>query len=171
MSIIRREYITHFIDLTPVINADTDPENLGKTRIPYFCDPIPIPNWFYDSKFNKLIRVLGATAAVMQGPQLEELDMPKGLKLMGSLTKDFSNTYSNCKGNDCINGCADCCVNGGNKFIMMINNYNNVKEFDVTYLNIKSLDWRLIDGYAQPFPFIKDTHVDLVVELEFILLQ
>jgi hypothetical protein len=139
MTAVRREYITHFVDLTPTINQDTDPDGLGKTRIPYFCKPIPIPSWFYDCKYKKLIRVLGATAAVMQGPQLEELDMPKGLRLMGSLTKDFSNTYSNCNHDDCNSDCVNCCMNGSNKFVM-INNYNNVKEFDVTYLNLHSLD-------------------------------
>jgi hypothetical protein len=68
---------------------------------------------------------------------------------MGSLTKDFSS----------------------NGFVMMMNNYNCVKEFDVTHLNIRELTWYVINGIGNPFPGIDYQHMDLVVELELLLIE
>ena len=55
---------------------------------------------------------------------------------------------------------------------MMINNYNNIKEFDVSFLNLTQLDWYVIDGLKEPYPPDDPAHVlDLVVEIELLLVD
>jgi hypothetical protein len=93
---------------------------------------------------------LGATAQLVNvddGDNMKPEDLPRGVRLMGNLTKDFPL----------------------NEFVMMMNNYNNVKEFDVSYLNITELYWYALNAIKEPFPPIRNT-MDLVVELELLLL-
>ena len=117
----------------------------------YWTKPESLPTWFVNAemKYKKIIRVLGATANmidVTHGTTYD--DMPRTLRLMGNLTKHFLS----------------------NEFVMMINNYNCVKEFDVTYKNIRELSWYITDALKNPYPNDDNAHVlDLVVELELLL--
>jgi hypothetical protein len=91
--------------------------------------------------------VLGATGCVYSTATPDEVEVPKYLRLMSNLSKDFPS----------------------NEFIMMLNNYNSVKEFDITHMNIRALDWYAVDAKGVGFPDIHGLHLDLVIELELLL--
>jgi hypothetical protein len=95
-------------------------------------------------KYRKIVRVLGCTAIVFNPDNGSFLaDVPRGVKLMGNLTK---NTLLN-------------------EFITMVNNYRCVKEVDITYKNLRDLEFYLINPIGKAYP-AADVHVYLVVECE-----
>jgi hypothetical protein len=142
MSVVKKEYINCFYDIT-------EPEDLtgpGHWR----TDPFILPDWF--SKANlpikKIIRVLGATGTTYLTDQPGQDEIPSGMRLMGNLTKDFPS----------------------NEYIMMLNNYNCIKEFDITYHGITALDWFVLTARGLSYPNLHDVHLNLVVELELLLI-
>jgi hypothetical protein len=51
-------------------------------------------------------------------------------------------------------------------FIMMVNNYNCTKEFDVTYSNLRQLTWDILQWDNSS---VVDTKTNLIVEMELML--
>jgi hypothetical protein len=143
MSVVKKEYLNLFYDVT--LPSDYDINVIFRTA------PYTLPDWFSKAPSNlrKIVRVLGATATTYDLTLNVDIDIPKAYRLMGNLTKDFPS----------------------NEFIMMLNNYNSIKEFDVTYMNITKLDWYAINGRGVQFPDLHDIHMDLVIELELIIAE
>jgi hypothetical protein len=143
MSVVKREYLVcqYIIDPPPPIPPDwIEPDLVTK--------PYALPDWFSKSppQYKKIVRVLGATGYIIDPTTGEEFETSIGIRLMSNLTKDFP-----------LNG-----------FIMMMNNYDCVKEFDITYNNIRELTWWCRNGIQKPYP-LTGMWMDLVVELELLL--
>jgi hypothetical protein len=139
MSVIKREYLCCQYDIIPDLFVAE----------PWHTKPYALPDWFINAppQYKKIVRILGATGNYMAPDSGEEPDeLPRGVRLMGSLTKDFPL----------------------NNFIMMMNNYDCVKEFNITYNNIRELTWWLENGVHSPLP-APGVHMDLVVELELLM--
>jgi hypothetical protein len=49
---------------------------------------------------------------------------------------------------------------------MMLNNYNNEKDFDITHSNIRELYWSLSDAKGNMY---ETTDLDVVIELEVMI--
>jgi hypothetical protein len=125
-----------------------------------------LPDWFVnaDKKYRKIVRVLGASAGWYDKDVGDQIDVPKGTRLAGNLAKDYPRDGFNLPDLPDFN------------YIMMVNNYNNVKEYDITESNIRVLEWELRnrDGTAVWYPHEtgEGDHnliLDLVVELEILL--
>jgi hypothetical protein len=143
MSIVKKEYLNCIRDII-------EPEDWVGPK-PFRSAPFTLPDWFTKAKLplKKIIRVLGATASIYIENSPDEEDPPKGLRLYSNLSKDFPS----------------------NEFIMMLNNYNCIKEFDITYLNINELDWYVIDSRFKPFPDVHGLHMPMVIEMELLLVN
>jgi hypothetical protein len=143
MTIVKKEYINCFYDIVA-------PENWVSSE-PWRTDPFTLPDWF--SKANlplkKIIRVLGATGTTYIPDQPGQDEIPTGMRLMGNLTKDFPS----------------------NEYIMMLNNYNCIKEFDVTYHGIMFMNWYVLTARGLLYPNLHDIHLNLVIELELLLVK
>jgi hypothetical protein len=81
--------------------------------------PIFLPVWLMNApmKYTKIIKFLGCTANVIDSIWNYVREVAKSVKLMSNLTK---NTLLN-------------------EFVGMTNNYECVKEFDITHKNIREL--------------------------------
>jgi hypothetical protein len=138
MSIVQRDYICFNCDYYRTSNDDD-----GRH---WSTEPIFLPDWIMNAplKYNRIVKVLGCSATIFN-PNTGEVisEVPKGIKLMGTLTK---NTILN-------------------EFVTMTNNYRCVKEFDITYKNIRDLTWYLLNPIGKPYPDA-DVHVNLVIECE-----
>jgi hypothetical protein len=147
MSVVKREYIAcqYIIDPPPPIPIPTPPDYVVPDLV---TKPYALPDWFVKSppQYKKIVRVLGATGFIIEPVTGEDFEIATGVRLMGNLTKDFP-----------LNG-----------FIMMMNNYDCVKEFDITYSNIRDLTFWCRNGLQKPYP-ISMMYMDLVVELELLL--
>jgi hypothetical protein len=143
MSIVRKDYINCIYDII-------EPEDWTGPE-PFRTDPYTLPDWFTNTpaKYRKIIRVLGATATVFVENSPNEENTPIGLRLYGNLTKDFPS----------------------NEFVMMLNNYNCIKEFDISFNNIKWLDWYVTDSRRNPFPDVHGLHMPTVIELELLVCE
>jgi hypothetical protein len=146
MTVIRKEYIYQVFDYT---DPDPGPAPMNTTP-PFWTEPTPLPQWFIDAptKYKKIIRISGATAGISNPADGTQSDISKGVRLFGPLAKYFAT----------------------NGFIMMLNNYNNVKEYEITYTNIRDLSWSVVDFLNHAFPPIGE-HLDLVIEMEILLTQ
>jgi hypothetical protein len=116
---------------------------------PWSTSPVFLPDWIMNAplKFKKVVRVLGCTATLFDESTGEiSGEVPKGIRLMGNLTK---NTILN-------------------EFVGMTNNYRCVKEFDITYNNLRELTWYLIGPTGKAYPEA-DSHVNLTIECELSL--
>jgi hypothetical protein len=113
----------------------------------------PLPDWFVYAKpeYKKVVRFLGATATKGEG------EFPRGLRLISNLTKDFSWV-----------GFTKCIQRPEFNYVMMLNNYNNDKEFDITNSNIHELYWSLSDAKGNMF---ETTDLDVVIELEVMIIS
>jgi hypothetical protein len=141
MAIVQKEHICFNYDYYRP-TADDD----GK---PWSTKSILLPDWIMNAplKYNRIVRVLGCTATIFDpvtGDFIEEV--PKGIKLMGILTKNTNLI----------------------EFVSMTNNYRCVKEFDITYKNIRDLTWYLLNPIGKAYPDA-NTHVNLIVECEVML--
>jgi hypothetical protein len=77
-------------------------------------------------------------------------EVPRGIRFAGNIAEDTP-----------LNG-----------FIMMVNNYLDVKDFDVTYRNVRELQWWCYDNLGAPFPGDPvHQHMDLVVEYQLLLVD
>jgi hypothetical protein len=142
MSVIKREYLCCQYDHTPPPTWEGDH---------WETKPYPLPDWFVNAlpQYKRIIRVLGATGGMIDVESgVEPDEAPRGIRLMSNLTKDFPS----------------------NKFVMMMNKYNCVKEFDITYNNIRELTFWTLDGINKPFP-APGVHMDLVIELELMIVN
>jgi hypothetical protein len=111
-----------------------------------------LPYWFIHDplKRRKIIRVLGVTVSLPQGADSDAL---RGVILIGNLTKDFP------RGNFQANT-----VTPDFNYIMTINNYNYVKEWDITDCNLTSLQFAFqVDGSFY------DATMTCIIELELVL--
>jgi hypothetical protein len=160
---IRKEYFTciHDYELKDISTLDEYERSMYETR-----NKFQLPDWFInaDRKYKKIVRVLGCSAGWYDKDTGEQIELPKGTRLASNLAKDCPRDRFSLSDLPDFN------------FIMMINNYNNVKEYDITESNIRVLEWeiRSKDGTAVWYPHEtgEGDHnliLDLVVELQISL--
>jgi hypothetical protein len=150
MATLKKEYLYFSYDYFAPMSAEDDPGTDAHIPI-WYTETSRLPDWFCNApkKYGKVIRVLGSTGNFIDPESGEEnQDLPKGIRLCSNLSRDFPT----------------------NEFIMMMNNYNSIKEFDVTYSDIQGLYWYLKDGLGRSFP-APGMHLDLVVELEVFIYE
>jgi hypothetical protein len=113
--------------------------------------PFRLPGWFVnaDRKYKKIIRILGATAGI----QCQETDIQQPTYEIPLAAG--SRLYSNVSNDTPLNG-----------FVMMVNNYNSIKEFDVTYSNLTELTWDIEQWTGKS---IVDGKTNLIVEMELMI--
>ena len=129
MTVVRKDYFTNYV------------WDLNQTKF-------ILPDWFVNAslKYKKVIRVLGASCGVIQSGGNETDTAVKGLRLMSNITKDLRPDIKMMLRNDDgtpRNPPIPDLFEGMN-FIMIVNNYNDVKEYDVTLLDLKYLIWGLM---------------------------
>jgi hypothetical protein len=139
MSIVQKQYFT----LQSIINPTYDPQNPNSpTNLlgPICSEHLPV--WFINAnkKYRKIIGVLEASVATLPTlivePQEEEDNIKPGFRLYSNINPRSNIVMkTSLTDDDCKKGKNIESQNVG--FIMMINNYNSTKEFDVTddYLN------------------------------------
>jgi hypothetical protein len=160
MSTVRKEYFTciHDFELKDVALLTEYEMMVYMNR-----NKFTLPDWFInaDKKYKKIVRVLGASAGWYDSDVKDQIDVAKGTRLAGNIAKD--------------------CPRDGFvlpdlpefNYVMMVNNYNCTKEYDITESNIKVLEWEIRnrDGTAVVYPHEtgEGDHnliLDLVVELQ-----
>jgi hypothetical protein len=133
-----------------------------------------LPDWYVNSSKRKIVRVLGITATItdtnwVEHTQPPQIRFPPEIRLFSNLAKDepcsnipklkFSETE--------VVGIPE-----DFNFIMMLNNYNSVKEFDITYSNIKQLEFSYVTmGGFKYETFGTNVVSDIVIELELVLAE
>jgi hypothetical protein len=128
-----------------------------------------LPDWFVNSNQRKVVRVLGITATVtdtewVEASQPPQIRFPAEIRLFSNLTKDepWNNIPKKKIGPSP--------VPEDFNFVMMLNNYNSVKEFDITYSNLKQLEFRYVNMQGTLFERFGDNIItDIIIELELIL--
>ena len=175
MTVVQKRYFT----VQSVIIDPYDPFSPPPQPIPpptglTIKDPIAeckLPDWFMnDRKHQKIIRVLGATVnklnlSITPDPEMVEA-MTGGWRLFSNIDSQTNLKMKTAlTANDAL--LANCStVDVG--FIMMINNYNSIKEYDITNDNITDVRF-----YIRPwnswtnYPF----YIDCIVELELLLID
>jgi hypothetical protein len=170
MSIIQKQYFT----LQSIINPTYDPQN----PIPATDLSIPIcsehlPDWFKNAnrKFRKIIRVLEASVAtlptlIVESNEEEDIIKP-GFRLYSNINPR-SNILMKTSLTDDEGKKGKYQESSNIGFIMMINNYNSTKEFDMTddYINDVQFYIRYWSS-AIHLNFI----LDCVIELEILLVD
>jgi hypothetical protein len=157
---IRKEYFTcvHDYELKDISTLDDYDKVAYANR-----NKFQLPDWFInaDKSFRKVVKVLGASAGWYDKDTGEQIDVPKGTRLAGNLAKDCPRDGFLLPDLPDFN------------YIMMVNNYNCVKEYDITESNIRVLEWEIRnkDGNAVWYPHEpgEGDHnliLDLVVELQ-----
>jgi hypothetical protein len=129
------------------------------------------PDWFINSNKRKVVRVLGVTAKVTDSNWVEpsqppQIRFPAEIRLFSNLTKDepWSNIPKVSEDTN-IRG-----IPQNFNFVMMLNNYNSVKEFDITYSNLKHLEFRYVNFDGIKFEMFGTELVsDIIIELELVL--
>ena len=176
MTIVMKRYFT----IKSTIIEPDDPFLPPQPPIPpptsiSIADPIAqnrLPDWFTnaDKKYRKIVRVLGATAnklSISLTPDPEVVvSFNGGWRLYSNL-----DTRTNLKmktantANDALLGKY---VSSNIGFIMMVNNYNSIKEYDITDENMTDVKF-----YIRPWTYWTDItfYIDCVVELELMLVD
>ena len=173
MSVIQKSYLTVSSVVVPTYDP-WDPTPYVPPTIPTVIkDPIAserLPDWFInaDKKFKKIIRVLGSTIIEIDELKYnpDDRDLKSGWRLYSNI-----NPHSNLPmktattEDDAVMGKFQISPNIG--FIMMVNNYDCVKEFDITNENIN-----VVEFYLRPRTFCTEYTMwfDCVVELEILLI-
>jgi hypothetical protein len=170
MSIIQKQYFT----LQSIINPTYDPQNPNPpTNIinPNCSEYLPVGFINADKKYKKIIRVLGASVATLPTlivePNMEEDIIKPGFMLYSNINPRSNIVMkTSLADDDCKQG--KCIESQNVGFIMMINNYNSTKEFDVTddYLNDIQFYLRYWAS-AIHFNFI----LDCVIEIELLIVD
>jgi hypothetical protein len=148
MSVVQKEYMIIFDDG----KADADGKWPRQTNL---------PSWFVNANpmYRKIVRVLGATCNYTNEDGVL-LDFPKNVRLVSNLTQDVPK-YGLQMSSEMI---ASSIVNFN--FVMMVNDFNNIKEYDVTNSNLQSLKWACL--YADG-SYFGATTMDIVIELEIMI--
>jgi hypothetical protein len=154
MSVIKRAYM-----------------NIHDTFEPY--TKTNLPDWFVNTNYRKVVRVLGITATTtdtgwIEPSQPPQIRFPAETRLFSNLTK--AEPWSNIPklGKNQVVGAGY--VPEGFNFVMMLNNYNSVKEFDITYSNIKQLEFRYVNMKGFLYESFGDNVItDIIIELELVL--
>jgi hypothetical protein len=160
MASVRKEYFTciHDYELKDVERLAEYDKTVYENR-----NKFQLPDWFVnaDPKYRKIVRVLGASAGWYDKDSGEQIDVPKGTRLAGNLAKDCPRDGFLLPDLPDFN------------YIMMVNNYNCTKEYDITESNIRVLEWeiRSRDGTAVGYPHETgegdaNLILDLVIELQ-----
>jgi hypothetical protein len=170
MSIIQKQYFTLQSIIQPTYDPTT-PNPATNLQDPICSEHLPV--WFKnaDKKFRKIVRVLGASVATLPTlivePQEEEDIIKPGFRLYSNINPRSNILMkTSLTDEDCKNNKFQESQNVG--FIMMINNYNSAKEFDVTddYLNDVQFYIRYWSSTIH-LNFI----LDCVIELELLLVD
>jgi hypothetical protein len=138
MTVVKKEYMTIFDKCEP------DAQYL-------------LPQWFVNAapNYTKIIRVLGATACYIIGSDI--FDFPKNTRLCSNLTSDFPSNQ----------GFIHPTFHPTFNFVMMLNNYNSAKEFDVTHSNLQYLMFEYDNEVGGVFE--AGEKMDIVIELEVMI--
>jgi hypothetical protein len=162
----------------PDLTGDISPEPLAASNedanpliSPSFVAKAKLPFWFTNApqKYKKVIRVLGATVS-----HITNVDVPGFLEPLSIGYRVFSNIVTN---SNLVMLTATGQPENPNKqwgtegFVMMVNNYNATKEYDVTYDNIREVKFYLRpwNGFVADTP--TPTYIDFVCELELLLID
>jgi hypothetical protein len=140
---------------------------------------LKLPDWFTNaqSKYKKIVRVLGSTINFINTASFIDIEVippTPGYRLFSNVS-----THSNIvmktvtveHGNP-LDPSAPKFVHTSSPegFVMMINNYNSVKEYDITYENIREIKF-----YLRPWNSVTTENsfldVDFVCELELLLID
>jgi hypothetical protein len=140
MSVVKKEYMTIFDKCEP--------------EAKYY-----LPQWFVNAtpNYTKMIRVLGVTACYIIRPNT--FDFPKNIRLCSNLTSDFPSDQSFIHPT----------IHPNYNFVMMVNNYNSAKEFDVTHSNLQYLSFEYDNELGGPFG--SGEIMDIVIELELMIIS
>jgi hypothetical protein len=170
MSIIQKRYFT----LQSITNPTYYPQNpIPPTNLinPTCSENLPV--WFEnaDRKYKKIVRVLGASVATLSTeimePTQEEDAIITGFRLYSNINQRSNIVMKTSLTNDDARN-NKFQENQNIGFIMMINNYNSTKEFDITNDNINEIKFYLrYWSSATNFNFI----IDAVVELELLIVD
>jgi hypothetical protein len=139
-----------------------------------------LPDWFTNapSKYKKIVRVLGTTINFVRSIKFDEVEvMPPtpGYRLFSNVNahsnvtmKTVTVVYPDSPFNPTPPKFIHTSQPEG--FIMMINNYNSVKEYDITFENTRELKF-----YLRPWNNVTTENsvldVDFVCELELLLID
>ncbi|GHU19240.1 hypothetical protein FACS189472_08740 [Alphaproteobacteria bacterium] len=131
-----------------------------------------LPQWFVNSsaKYKKIVRVLGATVNwVNQEDYVFSDPVPPnpGYRLFSNIVTNANvvlqtNTMNERRKTKRIIG--------KEGFVMMVNNYNSVKEFDITNENIREIQFFLRPWHSYT-DNIDTSPIDFVCELELLLID
>jgi hypothetical protein len=170
MNIIQKQYFTLQCNIVPTY----DPQNpIPPTNLlePICTEHLPV--WFInvDKKYRKIIRVLGTSVATLPTlivePNMEEDEIKPGFRLYSNINPRSNIVMkTSLTDDDCKKGKFQESQDVG--FIMMINNYNSTKEFDVTddYIN----DIRFYIRYWSSAIHLNFA-LDCVIEIELLIVS
>jgi hypothetical protein len=138
MSVVKKEYMTIF---------DTFKQPL---------EQYVLPDWFVHAapKYTKIVRVLGCTASYIKDNM--PYDLSKNMRIYSNLTSDFPSNQN----------FTPSILNPTFNFVMMVNNYNSAKEFDVTHSNLQYLQFEYL---LQNGGVFGEEFYDVVIELELMI--
>jgi hypothetical protein len=174
MSIIQKQYFTLESQIIPPYDPwDPSPNPITPTSLLNPICTANLPDWFINSNknFKKIIRVLGCSVGtlptVIPEPNLEEDIIKPGFRLYSNI-----NPRSNIlmKTSATVDDAKNCIFQDSQNigFIMMINNYNSTKEFDITDDNINEVKFYIRYWSSSiNLNFI----LDAVVELELLIVD
>jgi hypothetical protein len=160
----KREYFTVKSDLPAVYDDNPPPTPTNNEKNAGPVAQALLPPWFTNapSEFKKKIRVLGVTAM-----WVKDLTDAGDLVPLDPDYRVFSNisTRSNLVMNTVMHmGPKVTPTIGREGFVMMANNYNSEKDFDVTYENLTDVKfyvrpWNSYTGWLHPIDFVCESEI------------
>jgi hypothetical protein len=140
---------------------------------------IKLPDWFTNApaKYKKVVRVLGSTINFINTASFIDIEVfppTAGYRMFSNVCTNSNIVMKTVtvQHTDPLDPAPPKFVHTSSPegFIMMINDYNSVKEFDITYENIRELKF-----YIRPWNSVTTENsfldVDFVCELELILME
>jgi hypothetical protein len=138
-----------------------------------------LPDWFTNapSKYKKIVRVLGTTINFVRSIKFDEVDVispTPGYRLFSNVNAHSNIVMKTVKvvHDNVLEPEAPQFIHSSSPegFVMMINNYNSVKEFDITYENLREIKF-----YLRPWNSVINENsvldIDFVCELELMLID
>ena len=185
MSIVQKNYFVVQSRIDPDYKhpnpPSTDPPQTGESSRIYLPAGVvaeaKFPDWFTNAnmKYKKIVRVLGASVNMVETTMLYGTIEPisSDFRIFSNIASHSNITMKTDTPDPVydVDGTKLTTTYQTEGFVMMVNNYNSVKEYDITYENMREVHFYLRPWNSLVTNKFEGHAVDFVCELELLLVD